>query len=497
MADTKQAPGPGGWAGDLFDEGLEVSQEAAPLDPGEFARREQGMPPAAWTATAQPPRAVHWSDDEDSDSDVPTVRALDGLPEDLDLGLPLGSGPASVGGTREIGSGTGILGLPLAPAVTPKLPCTVLMVGSDRVAAAMSAAALVASGYTCRVVPPEEASAVLAVEPVDVVLVDLPPELARAADPAAISRAFGGYSGPVVLMSAGLLPPVHERGWRTLTKPAPEPELIAAVEAVRAERAPVATEVPAAAAVIPTPPRPPSFGDGGPQLFELTDNLIRGLLITPQGSSRRGRIRSMSHVGHVVVEIRDPLPVGVEVEVEVVPVDGQRGLFRGKVSRRSADQMMLELRMDTAQAALLVRFVEEARDIAHPNIEQVRIRELPRAVAAPVVDVVDDRALAVMFERAAQDLDDDGLQQAFIQACIKAQRLEFAVSCYRDLKARLPDDARVARYLQQVGTILGFYAFRNKEVEGPEGGMPKTVKWALVIFVVASLALWVTVALLS
>ena len=480
MADSKQAPPSSSdaytWASDLFDEGLREVPAEAPLDPRAFA--------------------APGPDEGDELPTQPILLGLDGAPEELDLGLPLGSGPG--GGAPptplEIGTGSGIMGLPLGPGPAaarrrPKLPCSILVVGSDRAGAAQSAAGLVAVGYTCRVVLPEEAGAVLAAEAVDVVVLDLPPELARAADPATLARAFGGYAGPAIITSSGPLPALAKPGWRALGKPVPEELMVSAVEAVRAERA-----GPAA----PTPPPPRALiraeSMAGEALFELTDNIVRALLVTGQGATRRGRVRSMSHAGHLVVEIRDPLAHGAEVEVEVIVVDGRRGQLRGRVSRRSEDQMLVELRLEPPHAELLVRFVEEARDITQPAIEQVRIRELTRG-AGP--DAPADAALTAMFERASERLDDDAVQQAFIQACIKAQRLELAVSCYRDLKVQHPEDARVAKYLNQVGTILGFYAFRNKEAEVEDPGMPKTLKWALLAFVVASLALWVMVEVLS
>jgi hypothetical protein len=513
MADSKHTPAAAGgmsWASDLFEEAVEASADAAPLDPRDFGHEAATE---AWSARAPSdpadpiaggwapmPRALAGEGPEDSAEELPTQPTLLGMdapPEELDLGLPLGSGPASRGGPpQEIGAGSGILGLPLGggaravPKVSPTLPCTILVVGSDRAAAAQTAAILMGTGYTCRVALPEAAAAVLGAERVDVVLLDLPAELARAADPVTLSRAFGGYAGPAIITSSGPLPALQQPGWRALGKPLSEGPLVAAVEAVRDERGPPAPAPRSA----PRPLiRPESMA--GAALFELTDNLVRALLVSAQGASRRGRVRSMSHQGHVVVEIRDPLAVGAEVEVEVILVDGVRGAFRGRVNRRAEDQMLVELKLEPAQVPLLTRFVDEARDITQPTIEQVRVRELPRA-GAPL-DVPDDRALLALFERATQALDDDAQQQAFIQACIKAQRLELAVSCYRELKVSRPDDARVAKYLNQVGTILGFYAFRNKDAEVQEPGMPKTLKWALVAFVVASLSLWVLVTVLS
>ena len=53
---------------------------------------------------------------------------------------------------------------------------------------------------------------------------------------------------------------------------------------------------------------------------------------------------------------------------------------------------------------------------------------------------------------------------------------------YRELKEADPNDARVAKYLNQVGTILGFYAFK-KDVDVSEPAMSTGIKWMLAVFV--------------
>lgn len=194
----------------------------------------------------------------------------------------------------------------------------------------------------------------------------------------------------------------------------------------------------------------------------------------------------------MLVDLKAPFKFGTLVNVELIVVDGQRAELGGNVGRSGEGQILIDLEVPAAQASLLKRFIAEAQDANQPSIEQVRIRERAESEVAPV-DFVDDETLATLFDVAATRLDDDEQQQIFIQACIKAQRLQFAVQCYRELKKDNPDDERVARYLNQVGTILGFYAFRKADGDKSEEGMPKTMKWALGAFIFAALVMWVIV----
>ncbi|MEM1025570.1 MAG: hypothetical protein AAF627_09320 [Myxococcota bacterium] len=76
----------------------------------------------------------------------------------------------------------------------------------------------------------------------------------------------------------------------------------------------------------------------------------------------------------------------------------------------------------------------------------------PASVAAPTPE------LGEAWRRAAEGLDDPAAQQRFLQACLVAQQLPFAVACYRSLAEAPRPDPRAAAQLKKVGALLGFHA---------------------------------------
>ena len=132
-------------------------------------------------------------------------------------------------------------------------------------------------------------------------------------------------------------------------------------------------------------------------------------------------------------------------------------------------------------------FLDEARDVTQPSIEQVRLRQVERLRADSLTE---DAQVGMLWNEAAAYLEDDEKQQAFIQACLKTQQLEYAVRCYRALKLEKPNDVLIDRYLHQVGTILGFYALNKTDAATTaDNKMPTSVKAGMALFLVAALAL--------
>ncbi len=180
--------------------------------------------------------------------------------------------------------------------------------------------------------------------------------------------------------------------------------------------------------------------------------------------------------------------------VELTTTFGLRAELLGQVVGATDTEMGIELKIPADQQKAVRRFLDEARDATQPTIEQVRIKA--QATVVPLEEKpADDAALDLRWREVKDHLEDDARQQRFIQECLKAQRLEFAVQCYRGLKAERPEDPVAAKYLQQVGTILSFYAFRKQTPE-PDKGMSGRLKVALVAFVIAALMITVIVEML-
>jgi hypothetical protein len=262
---------------------------------------------------------------------------------------------------------------------------------------------------------------------------------------------------------------------------------------------PLATEPPSA----PPSSEPAGDQDTGPifppgpeqaALHELDVNVVRAVLIEDQRANARGRVRAMSMSGRMLVEAKEPFDEGTQVAVELTTTFGLRAELLGQVVGATDTEMGIELKIPADQQKAVRRFLDEARDVTQPTIEQVRIKA--QATVVPLEEKpADDAALDLRWREVKDHLEDDARQQRFIQECLKAQRLEFAVQCYRALKAERPEDPTAAKYLQQVGTILSFYAFRKQAVE-PEKGMSRGLKVTLVAFVIAALMITVIVEML-
>lgn len=496
---------------DLFDAPNAVGVPASlPLDPRQFSA-PVSMPghseplieiSAPIEAEFEPPPDLHAAH-------PPFAAATGGPPQELDLGFASGPDPSQPPLAAEPPEAQeALLALPLGskpsePAVqarTARLPCTVVVITQTRATGAQLAAGLMGLGYTCRVCLPDEAPDALAVPGVDVALTDI---CSRAeCSPCGLKN----WTGPKVLVGASADFKL-EPGQKIVRDPSVGDELMVAIEIAREEfllanaaaeagQSPelsvVPTKIPNAITPIPVARimRGDSLSKAGH--VELGAHKVRALVVAHSGSTSRGRVLSMSSEGQMLVDLKAPFKFGTLVNVELIVVDGQRAELGGNVGRSGEGQILIDLEVPAAQASLLKRFIAEAQDANQPSIEQVRIRERAESEVAPV-DFVDDETLATLFDVAATRLDDDEQQQIFIQACIKAQRLQFAVQCYRELKKDNPDDERVARYLNQVGTILGFYAFRKADGDKSEEGMPKTMKWALGAFIFAALVMWVIV----
>lgn len=261
--------------------------------------------------------------------------------------------------------------------------------------------------------------------------------------------------------------------------------------------APPTSTLPAASsAALGDGPTGPIFPEGVAEeaLIELDVNVVRAVLVDGDRPNTRGRVRALSRGGRVLVEAREPFEEGTAVMVELTTVEGLRGELAGRVAGSTDTEMGIELVLPAVQQGLFRRFLDEARDVTQPLIEQVRIRAVPAAV--PLEEkVADTVGLEQRWLEVKDHLADDPRQQHFIQECLKAQRLEFAVQCYRGLKTERPDDPLAAKYLNQVGTILGFYALR-KEKAPVDKGMPNSVKFTLLAFIIAALMIWVIVEVL-
>lgn len=387
---------------------------------------------------------------------------------------------------------------PMPPAASPSAPeeevsvsspCGLLLVGQNRGAGAQTAAGLMAFGYTCRVVTPSEAESLSNYDAFEVAVIDLPAQVAKGEGADRWLGTFASWNGQVVLTSnapvaTDILAQIRPVA-AVLTRPFHNDELVKAIEASR--------KIEASGNSVPQGSLSESEADSD-GFFELSANMVRVIVISAEGQASRGRARAMSYRGGMVVDLKQPLLTDSPLSAELTCVDGERHGYRGKVQRTTAEQILVQLEIAEERKPHFDRFLTEARDITQPSIYQIRIRAQDPSMR--VETWLDDQALARLWNDASNALEDDATQQRFIQACLKANKVDFAVRCYRELKEDNPEDERVARYLNQVGTILGFYAFRKEatQVQENDGGLSSPVKWTLGLFVFAALALWLIAA---
>lgn len=380
------------------------------------------------------------------------------------------------------------------PAPKLTLPCNVLVVDDDRRAGAQTAARLMEAGCTCRVVGSSEAAGALA-QVFQVVLLEVPPAEARADGGQGRVGCLAGFTGPLVLTSAAVIETLPSGAGAAVTKPYFLEDLIVAIEAARG--APPAA--PPRSLNSSAPAQAPGTKDLDPveaiAHHDLDANVVRAALTRADGQVSRGRVRTMSYDGELLVALNNPLRREVDVAVEFTLADGRRMEIEGAVTQSSGSDMEVSLELSDSERLFVRHFLDQARDVTQPFIEQVRIRAVSPVGPAAVVD---EAKLEQLWRDAAANLGDNAINQRFIQACLKGQRLEHAVRCYRQLKEQQPaDEERIDRYLAQVGTILGFYAFKKESKEQDDSRLPTSIKVALGLFVGAALILWVMITVMN
>ena len=418
---------------------------------------------------------------------------------------------------------------PSPPSRVPELPATVVVIDPDRQRGARSAGRLMEVGYTARVLDPTEVDAV--VDPVAAAVLAVDPGSAphaararawveeRLGCPVVLSGALDRLlGGPLLLepwtaeQAVALIEPLRENARATSVEagaalsppsgavegaspPAPEPEPEADPFAPEELAAPVAKP----AGLVGLPKVESSTGARAPvdpsSWERLEARVVQVRIADEVGEGYTpGRAVAASYDGHIDVDCRRSLPPGTPLMVELTLLDGRRADFEAvAVSTGGGAAFRLELEVEAADVPFYYGWVEASLDPAARDQAPVRVAATGKAPerapsTPPGAVTLDD--LEVLWAEAQTKLDDDAIQQRFIQACVRSQEMDFAVRRYRALKEARPDDERAQRYLAQVGTILGFYALdRSSAVE--EGGMSNGVKLTLLAFVLAAAVLGV------
>ncbi|MEQ8275266.1 MAG: hypothetical protein RMA76_43235 [Deltaproteobacteria bacterium] len=401
--------------------------------------------------------------------------------------LPTGLGPTEPSSTEYTSlQAHGIHALPIDEASATatreiRLPCSLLVAAPDLRVAAQTAAKLMERGYTCRVVDVEGMLAAIDQQPFDAAVLEIADGQAHRDGGQEALAPLERFAGPIVTL-CGIPLAIETLDTRaqvraSIEKPFEMEQLVLAIEEAR-EDAEIARDAVVAKG-----------------RFDLNVNMVRAQVTLGEGQVTRGRIRAMSYDGEVVLDSREPLALGTKVSARFTTTQGREVEVPGRVVGVEGSTSSLQLKLQELDVDPIRLFVDEARDITTPAIAQVLIRAL---VAPPRGDSLEgNRSLQEHWTQVRGRLDDDEAHQVFIKSCLEAKQIEFAVRCYRELKNANPEDERIQKYLNQVGTILGFYAFKKADAEKDEGGMPTMWKVALGLFVLMVLILWVVGTLIS
>lgn len=197
--------------------------------------------------------------------------------------------------------------------------------------------------------------------------------------------------------------------------------------------------------------------------YSLIHNLIQVSIRHLNKRTTMGRAINASISG-MWIRCEDPLPAEAFVRVDLTVMDGYVMSLAGQVTRASHNQgMAIRLQTNDSNWRFRSSFLDLARtpSKAPPRIhlEELTTGDLEKFRA-------DQRVLArlrLQWDDLKQHLADDARHQQFIQACLEAQRLEFALERYRNLDPSLGFDS--TPYLKQIGTILTFYTLSRSSAD--------------------------------
>ncbi len=355
----------------------------------------------------------------------------------------------------------------------------ILILDDNVRAGALLGARLLERGYTCRVSRRQpHANWGALPTPFHLCILEVPTEEAHQDRPAPFAHLGVPDGLPLILSSPAPLdthPYTRSHQVRhVLTKPFLPDDLARAIESSLCDPA---ADPSRSSPEEGSPSAPP------PLVRALDTRIVRATVQGPQGLSR-ARIRAMSPAGQFELDCLDPLKTGTRIRV-TLPVASRVYELRGRVTAHQPEGFGFQTEDQPHAQACLAQFYDEALDPKNTRAGTVAIRaELLEPAARPTKST---ESLEGLWVEARQHMHNEDTQQNFIQACIQAKQPEFAAACYRGFKEQHPESVEAKRYLEQVGTILGFYALRRAtEAEESGMGMPRSIKIALALLLTAA-----------
>ena len=209
----------------------------------------------------------------------------------------------------------------------------------------------------------------------------------------------------------------------------------------------------------------------------------------PQGPPGVGFVANASVTG-MWIETDSPLALREQVTVELHVPGGYSATFPGRVVRANEKGMAIHLNTGDSTWQFRSSFLELARrsDGQAPSVvvRRADLEELDDT--ADLRDAGDLRVLGEKWHEVLADLKADAVHQDFIQECLKRQRLEFGLERYRELKGGAYD-AIAAKYLGQIGVILGFMSLKKNPQTEENDRYARAKMVMLVVIVLGALLL--------
>lgn len=226
----------------------------------------------------------------------------------------------------------------------------------------------------------------------------------------------------------------------------------------------------------------------------LAKAILRAQIVC-EGERSRGRVRELTPGGRLLLDTRAPSEPGAPIRLWL-KLSGSTHRLEGVVAGRDGDRLAAELRLSAADRDAVARLLVAA-DSGAP-LDEVRVQVGRAPAPAPVPSAAPPEAVAQPAAPSGVDLarrwseirgvlDDAEAHAEFLGACARADRLDFAVACYRQLQSERPDDRRVRRYLQQAATVVSFAAMPPGARDGAFGS--RRLRFMLGAFLAASAVL--------
>ncbi|MBX2813312.1 MAG: hypothetical protein KTR25_15970 [Myxococcales bacterium] len=181
---------------------------------------------------------------------------------------------------------------------------------------------------------------------------------------------------------------------------------------------------------------------------------IQGHLIRIRGKKEPIRVTSGSAHAFFACS-QHPLETATLVIVEMSMLGSYRLRVPAQVVRTTDRGFAVQLDPDPRTISYRAAFLELARQ-ANLLSPSIRIEVTGQPEKTPeTVGALEPDELESAWSLVLDNVDDDEVHQSFIHTCMRAQNIEFAVARYR--KQSDQGQRFAEKYLEQLGTILGFY----------------------------------------